>query len=219
MNSILLVVFLVGLSQGQTYLPVSTVFPWPTTSSGSVSVSADGSYTTEWASYPCRAGGWIGKSQFNALYGACASGQCSGSCDSTANANLASATDNNPYTGAWVPISHAEGRSWALFPFLNGSQSVIQIYVRGIWPINTQLFAIAANGASNLVATLGPQFNYQDLYFPGPSFPIAALKLKSVSIDGVMRGYCYSGVGDCKDLTVTEIAAQISPCLEQVAII
>jgi hypothetical protein len=199
----------------QSPLPIASYGAWPTIN-GVNTFAADGNPSTQWIPYPCAAGAWVGNPAQNALFGACAQGACSSSCDSS---SLASATDNNPYTGANVGISHAEAKSWVVFPLPKGPQTLTQVYLRGIWPAGTQFFAISDAGVSTLLDTLGPQFNYLDRNYPGPSFPVASFKLVATSVDGVQRGYCYAGIGDCKDMTITEIAAQTATCYEQVCVV
>ena len=197
-------------------LPVRAVSSWPT-SWGGVNQTADGNYSTNWVSSPCRAGAWTGSAVFNAISRACESGFCSSSCDATPS-SLIGATDSNPYTGGFAPASHGEGRAWAAILVPSGPQVLFRIYVRGIWAVNTTLTAVSASGDSVVVGVLGPQLNYQDLYFPAPSFAVASVRLDAWSSDGVMRGYCYSGVGDCLGFTITEIALQTVDCYEEVCL-
>ena len=207
---------LVSLAAGAV-LPVRSVSSWAT-DSGNVNSSSDGNHSTDWVSSPCRAGAWVGSTTFNAIARACESGFCSSSCDATPS-SLIGATDNNPYTGGFAPASHGEGRAWAAIVVPTGPKALFSIYVRGIWAVNTTLTAISASGASVVVGVLGPQLNYQDVYFPAPSFAVASVRLDAWSSDGVMRGYCYSGVGDCLGFTITEIALQTVDCYEEVRLL
>jgi hypothetical protein len=196
-------------------LPVASVLPWPT-SGGDVVHVVDNLATTSWTSSPCRSGAWRTNPVFNPLYGVCSGGAaaCTGSC----NANLTAATDGSPYTAGSAVMSHAEGRSYVHVSFPGGDpRHVRTIYLRGAWPVNTTLVAMTPHGDFH-VATLDPALNYRDLNFPAPAVPISGVKLQSITKDGVMRGYCYSGVGDCKTLTVTEVAVQTEECFEQLTI-
>jgi hypothetical protein len=198
------------LGDTSNLLKVFSVQPWPT-SVGNVNNSADNLLNTQWVSNPCRSGAWRSNPVFNLLYGSCATGSCTGSC----NTDLSSATDGSPYTAGSAPLSHAEGRSWINFPFRSGEAlKVASIYIRGAWPMDTELFVTTPNGDVK-IATLSPQQNYLDLAFPAPTFPISGLKVQSITKDGVMRGYCYAGIGDCKTLSVTEVAVQTEDCYEQ----
>lgn len=152
---------------------------------------------------------------FNRLYEACETGVCSASC----SGNLADATDNNPYTAGRAELSHAEGRSWALLPFPAGdARAARQVYLRGNWPVNTSAWATVADGEPILLGTLGPEQKHADIVFTPPAVPITGLKLQSVTRDGLMRGYCYAGVGDCKTLVITEAAVQTEDCFEQITL-
>lgn len=205
----------VGLGQKYGALPVESVFPWPTTSPSQLSWITDDSWTTSWISSPCRAGSWRDNAEFNLLYSACnGGGMCSGSC----SPDLSSATDGSPYTAGTATISQGEGRSWAIFQFPKGKAVAKSIFVRGAWPTNTTVAVIDEAGKHHVIATIGPDKSYLELTFSAPSFPITGVFLQSISKDGVMRGYCYSGIGDCRDITVTEIAVKSQDCYEQITL-
>ena len=36
--------------------------------------------------------------------------------------------------------------------------------------------------------------------------------------DGLMRGYCYAGIGDCKTISIYELAARAQDCYEQLTL-
>lgn len=202
--------------QGQvsTLISVASVKPWAT-SSGQIANAVDNSLDTSWSSGTCRSGSWRSYSSINPLMNQCSAGACSGSCA----ADLTAATDGSSYTAGAASISHAEGRSWASFPFTDGgARSVRGIYIRGAWPSNTTLYATTDLGGKVFVGSLGPQHNYKDMNFPAPNVPISGLFVESATRDGVMRGYCYAGVGDCKTLSVTEVAVQSVDCYEEVAV-
>jgi hypothetical protein len=204
----------VVLGQVSGPIPVVNIKPWPSSSGTTVAAAADGSQTTGWISDPCRAGAWRSLSQFNLLRSSCARGFCAASCAT----NLTSATDNNGYTAGSSSFNHGEGRSWALFQFPAGdARTVFGIYIRGAWPVDTTLFGIAANGSYIPINTLQPSQTYIELSLPAPSFPISGLFVQAKSKDGVMRGFCYSGVGDCKTITVTEVAVQTESCYEELS--
>jgi hypothetical protein len=139
---------------------------------------------------------------FNLLYQVCKSNMCSSSCNGTAG-NQIDSTDNNPYTGGGVVDNQGEGRSWASFLIPQGAPlAVFGIYIRGIWPVNTTLSAIGADGTSLLhVATLGPAVNYLDLSYPAPSeVPPPPCPLTTVLITGTVPALCrsiYRRSGDC----------------------
>lgn len=196
-------------------ISVVSIKPWPSSSSSTPSLAFDGSQTTSWISNPCRAGAWRTVSQLNLLNGACASGYCSGSC----SGDLTSATDNSPYTAGSAGFNHGEGRSWASFPFPSGtSRKVYSIYIRGAWPVDTTLFGVVQNGTRYPITTLQPTQNYLDVTIPAPQYPIVGLFVQAQSKDGVMRGFCYSGVGDCKSLSITEVAVQTEDCYEELSV-
>jgi hypothetical protein len=158
---------------------------------------------------------------FNSLYYACQSGYCSASCigKNNGSTSLSLATDGSPYTAGVIFFSQGEGRSWVKFLFPYGpSKSTSNIYIRGIWPVNTTLSALTSTGDELFIKLLDPSVNYLDLNLLGPNVSLSGLILQSVTRDGVMRGYCYAGVGDCKQIMVTEIASQIEPCYEQLTI-
>jgi hypothetical protein len=43
------------------------------------------------------------------------------------------------------------------------------------------------------------------------------LFLQASTKDGVMRGYCCAGTGDCKTLTMNEVGLQTMECYEEVS--
>ena len=196
-------------------IPVVSVKPWPSSSGSTPNQAFDGSQTTSWISSPCRAGSWRTVSQLNVLNGACGAGYCSGSC----SGDLTSSTDNSPYTAGSAGFSHGEGRSWASFPFPTGNaRKVNSIYIRGAWPVDTTMYDVVQNGTRFPIASLQPTQNYLDVTVPAPQFPISGLYVQAQTKDGVMRGYCYSGVGDCKGLSITEVAVQTEDCYEELSV-
>eukprot|EP01041_Mallomonas_annulata_P005784 gene5784-11685_t len=213
-NFIAIVVVLILNNCYGSLIRVKSVIDWPSSSGSKPIYAADGNLSTTWVTFPCLAGAWRVNPTFNLFYNLCGSGGCSGSC----SAKLAKATDGSPYTAGSAVMSHGEGRSWAIFPFPKGEQKLSSIYVRGMWPVNTTLSGITATGFHYTIATLNPQLNYLDLTYPAPPFPLVSLQLSSVSNDGIMRGYCYAGVGDCKTIVITEIAAQIQNCFERLTV-
>ncbi len=213
----LALVFFTDRVLGGIYDPitVASVKPWPSTGTATTNLAFDGSQATGWTSFSCRSGAWRTIEPLNALFNACASGYCSSSCST----DLSSATDNNPYTAGTSSFSHGEGRSWASFPFPSGdARNVFGVYVRGSWPTNTTLFGIAQDGTLTPITMLQPTQTYLDVSLPGPAFPIKGLYLQAQTKDGVMRGFCYSGVGDCKSLSITEIAVQTADCYEELSV-
>ena len=211
---IILLLFFATLSNpfiDASIIPVRAVWSWPSTAPSNVLWAGDGNISTTWVSWPCTAGGWRTNSVFNSLYGYCASGACSATCD----ASIVKATDGNPYTAGFVPFSHGEDRSWAVFPFPSGPQTLVSIYYRGIWPTNTTLFGITSSGKYVVLANIDPTQSYLDMTINPPNYPLTALRFEAISDDGVMRGYCYANVGDCKSMTITDVAVQTQNCFEQ----
>ena len=154
------------LSQTSGLLSVASVKPWPSSSSTSVNAAVDASFDTSWISGSCRAGGWRSMTRFNPLYGSCAAGSCSGSC----NADLTSATDGSMYTAGSASLSQGEGRSWAVFPFPNDEARVVRnIFIRGAFPKDTTLFATLPDGGTVTVATLGPEMTWLEQNFAAPA--------------------------------------------------
>ena len=84
----------------------------------------DGNTDTSWQSGACLPTGYIARSELNQVLGACAVGRCS----SSGSTNPQDATDNNPYTGAYVPVSN--GTAWINVP-LPQTRSLYQLGVRG----------------------------------------------------------------------------------------
>ena len=132
------VLLIIGSCYGTIIIP-KYVAPWPKDSaSPNVSAVADSNWNTQWTAWPCRAGGWRGNSVQIIMLNACARGYCSQSCSMVQDSQLASATDNNGYTGGFVPMSHEDGKAWVIFPFQNGPKIVTKFFVRGIWPATPQ---------------------------------------------------------------------------------
>jgi hypothetical protein len=176
----------------------------------------DGSSTTQWVSGACRTGGWKSNKEINLLTDICANGLCSASCDAD---KLTSSNDQSVYTAATIPISHSEGRSWVRYDFPSGFvEDITSIYIRGSWAVNTSLFGILSSGELTELIVLNQDSTYQDVNLPGPFPTISGLYLQASSKDGIMTGYCYSGVGDCQTFTVTEIAVQKVPCFEELTV-
>ncbi len=177
------------------------------------SYAFDGISTTSWTSGACRPGGWRVNENLNLLTNICTKGLCSASCDAK---KLNASNDQNPYTGAGIPFSHSEGRSWVRYDFPNGvAQDFVSIYIRGAWAVNTTLYGVLPSGELSKISTLGPELNYLEVNLNGPFPAMIALYLEAVSKDGVMVGFCYSGVGDCQGFTVTDIAVQKASCYEE----
>ncbi len=109
------------------------------------------------------------------------------------------------------------GLSWINIPFPSGSSLARNIFIRGIWPEDTEFYAVDSTGNLIFISRLNSSLNYLDLNFPPPNVPISGLRVQSSSRDGVMRGFCYSGVGDCKTISITEVAVQSMECFEQLA--
>ena len=198
------------------FLKVKSVEPWPSSSSSKLRWAVDGRFNTTWVSNACRGGNsWTNYPAFNALSTACSKGFCSGSC----NADLSSATDGSPYTAGSAGLSQGEGRAWASFLFPNGPIVASRsIYIRGSWPVDTQLSGLHPDGSTTPIAILGPSLTYLDLTYPGTGETLTGLTLQSATRDGVMRGFCYAGIGDCKTVTVTEVAVQSDDCYEQITV-
>jgi hypothetical protein len=208
--------YLAALSTAYEQLTVVSVLDWPT-GSGQLSYIIDGDLTTQWGSNACRGGGWRANKKQNPLFRACSSGICSASC----SANVSMATDGSPYTAGKSRLSHAEGASWQQFPFPGGNAQVARsVYIRGIWPVNTTVYATVPAGSGPPIAlgVLGPDDNSNDIEYTAPTVPITGIRVQTETRDGLMRGYCYSGVGDCKTITVTEVAVQTEDCYEQITL-
>jgi hypothetical protein len=196
-------------------LPVAGVGKWTYRDSKSLPQYAfDGNSSTSWTSNACRAGGWRVNPALNPIFRSCDAGLCVSSCDAN---RLNSSTDQNPYTAGTAPFSHAEGRAWIVYSFPSGALSgIVGLYLRGLWPADTLLYGISADGSSLLkLATIQPDSTYLDINLPGPFPALSGLRLEAASEDGVMRGYCYANVGDCKSITVTDIAVQASSCYDE----
>lgn len=206
-----------GVIQSQpvsNLIPVASVKPWAT-SSGQILNAVDNSLDTSWGSGTCRAGSWRAYPAINSMMNLCSTGACSASCA----ADLTSATDGSVYSAGTALLNQGEGRSWASFPLVDGGARTVKgIYIRGAWPVNTTLYATNSQGNKMFIASLGPELTHKDLSFQGPTVPITGLYVESATRDGVMRGFCYSGVGDCKSLTITEVAVQAVDCYEEVAV-
>lgn len=180
------------------------------------SYAFDSITSTSWVSSACRAGGWKENNDINILLKTCSNGLCSSSCDVK---KLNSSIDLNPYTGASIPFSQSEGRSWVRYDFPNGIvKNITSIYIRGAWAVNTTLYGILSSGQLTPITTLNPILNYLDNNLLGPFPPISGLYIEARSKDGVMVGYCYAGVGDCQGFTVTEIAVQKASCYEELTV-
>jgi hypothetical protein len=122
------------------------------------------------------------------------------------------------YTAGSATLSQGEGRSWAVFPFPNDEARVVRnIFIRGAFPKDTILFATLPDGGTVTVATLGPEMTWLEQNFAAPVSAITGLYVQSATKDGVQRGYCYAGIGDCKTITVTEVAIQVEDCYEEIA--
>jgi hypothetical protein len=196
-------------------LVVTNIQDWPG-SLGQLNYITDNNLNTEWVSNACRAGGWKKSKKQNGLYNVCSVGMCSASCT---EGNLSYATDGSPYTSSRAKLNHATGLGWANFPFAKGNAQIAQsIYIRGGWPVNTTVYATVPSGSPIRLGTLGPQDNYLDIVYAGPSVPITGVRVQTATRDGLMRGYCYAGIGDCKTLMVTEIAAQTVECYEEITL-
>jgi hypothetical protein len=84
--------------------------------------------------------------------------------------------------------------------------------------VDTTLYGVVQNGTKYPITMLQPTQTYLDLTVSAPPFPIVGLFVQAQSKDGVMRGFCYSGVGDCKTLSITEVAVQTEDCYEELAV-
>ena len=159
--------------------------------------ATDGFSNTSWTSGACLAGGWRSNPDLNSLYMACAAGSsyCSGTCDAV----LTASTDGSGYTAGSAVMNSAQGLTWANFIFPNGPVNTSYgIYLRGIWPVNVTVMGLLDySGTTRKIGTVGPAKNYLDLTFPGPrDVLLTGLYLQTQTRDGVMRGFCYSGIGD-----------------------
>ena len=104
--------------------------------------------------------------------------------------------------------------------FPSGKLSGIQnIYVRGIWPVNTTLYGLSS-AAGDLIPLrmINPVSNYLDINIAGPFPVLYGLRLEASTKDGVMRGFCYAGVGDCNSMTVTDVAVQTAQCYDDLSV-
>ncbi len=153
----------------------------------------DGNTDTSWQSGACLPTGYIARPELNQVLGACAAGRCS----SSGSANPQDATDNNPYTGAYVPLSN--GSAWINVP-LPQTRSLYQLGVRGFGNQPIVFEALTASGGK-VVSTLTTVDNYQYRRFAAPSDPIIALRVSS------------------KDkFTLTELSTLAEPCFEAVTV-
>lgn len=188
-----------------------------TINSGSLpSYAFDQLTSTSWSSSACRSGGWKTNPDLNLLTGICNKGLCSATCDAK---KLNSSNDLSTYTGATIPFSHSEGRSWVRYDFPNGLvKDIVSIYIRGSWAVNTTLYGVLSTGQLSPITILNPVSNYLDINLLGPFPAISGLYIEARSKDGVMVGFCYAGVGDCQNFMVTEIAVQKAQCYEELTV-
>ena len=170
-------------------------------------------------SEPCKTGAWVYNPEFNVLLNACLSPLCKSTCNSSADA-LQEITDGSFSTTRTAWMNQGIGSTWARVPIPTGPTKIVNIYTRGVWPINTTLSAIHADGSKTLLASLGPTFSYKDLFIDVPvtAPAVTELSLQSNTRDGVMRGFCYGGIGDCKTMSINELAARSRSCYEQLTL-
>ena len=160
-------------------LPIVFIEPWPTTS-GNIYDVVDDDLSTAWLSKACRAGDWKINNLFNSLLGSCEAGLCSGSCNSS---DLMFATDGSQYTASTVRMNHGSGLSWVDYPFPRGSARIVQeVYIRGIWPLETELLAIIDGGDLLNISVINPSDNYNDLSFVVPAVPISGFRYTHMRI-------------------------------------
>jgi hypothetical protein len=153
----------------------------------------DGNTDTSWQSGACLPTGYIARQELNQVLGVCALGRCS----SSGSTNMKDATDNDPYTGAYVPASN--GTAWINVP-LPQTRALYQLGVRGFGNQPIAFEAVTASG-NKLVSTLTTADNYQYRRFTSPADPITALRVSS------------------KDkFTLTEISTLAEPCFEAVTV-
>ncbi len=153
----------------------------------------DGNTDTSWQSGGCLPTGYIARPELNQILGACAAGRCT----SSGSTNTQDATDNNPYTGAYVPLN--SGTAWINVP-LPKTRSLYQLGVRGFGNQPIVFEAVTANG-NKVVSTLTTADNYQYRRFAAPSDPIVSLRVSS------------------KDkFTLTELSTLADPCFEAVTV-
>ena len=207
--------------------------------------ATDGDSSTFWQSGSC--GNWYSRQSRldNAVRDACREGHCSSSCAVAASpafsvagsSALERATDGNAaYTAATVRPCAATGRVWLTIQ-LPTPTSLYRVYVRGSFPApnGTLVQATLASGETIMLGTLTPADQWQPRVFDLPAAvrqqalttehegsrdyntTVMALHLRAYS-DGVRRGYCYGGTGECMAMTVTEVAAQPRPCVETATI-
>ncbi len=153
----------------------------------------DGNTDTSWQSGGCLPTGYIARSELNQILGACAAGLCT----SSGSTNTQDATDNNPYTGAYVPLN--SGTAWINVP-LPKTRPLYQLGVRGFGNQPIVFEAVTASG-NKVISTLTTVDNYQYRRFVAPSDPIIALRVSS------------------KDkFTLTELSTLADPCFEAVTV-
>lgn len=157
--------------------------------------------------------------EFNIVLNACLSPLCISTCNSSAGA-LQEITDGSITTTRGASMNQGIGSTFARVPIPTGASKIANIYTRGVWPMNTTLSAIHADGTKTLLANLDPTFSYKDLFIDVPVTvkTVTELLLQSNTRDGVMRGSCYGGIGDCKFMTINELAARSKSCYEQLTL-
>lgn len=174
--------------------PLTTGATLTATSPGSNLTNVlDGSTDTAWQSGACLPTGYMARPELNPILGMCATGQCS----SSGSTNLKDATDNNPYTGAYVPAKN--GLAWIEVP-LPQARPLYKLGVRvfGSQPIVAE--AVTANGKI-LFKTLTTTDNYKDTLTAAPGDTIISLRVSSTAT-----------------FTVTELSTLAEPCFEAVTV-
>ena len=195
-----------------------SVFPWPSSSGSNVTMAVDGSLSSTWVSNPCKTGPWIANPEFNILLNTCLSPLCMGTCNSSADA-LQYVTDGVIPSSSATWMNQGIGSTWARIPIPTGPSNIVQVFIHGVWPINTTLSGIHVDGSSTVLASLDPTFSYRDIYIDvSTSSPVTELSLRTNTRDGVMRGFCYANVGDCKTMFINELAARSKDCYEQLTL-
>lgn len=238
--SVVLAAFTVGAACGSEASALPPVSAWVSSNEAAGASATDGDAATFWQSGSC--GQWYSRASrdANALYGACRDGHCTSSCftdksavfGASGSTALAAATDGNAaYTAAQVRSCSATGRAWLTIQLPTPSP-LRHVYVRGSFPApnGTLLQATTVGGDTVTIGVLTPADQWQPRMFDVPAWlrdggagatghnaSVAALHLRSYS-DGVQRGYCYGGTGECMQMTVTEVAAQPRACTEHVTL-
>ena len=195
-----------------------SVSPWPSGGGSNVTMAVDNSISSTWVSEPCKIGPWVSNPEFNILLNTCLSPLCMGSCNSSADA-LQYITDGQSFTSSATWMNQGIGSTWARIPIPTGPSNIVKMYLRGVWPINSTLSATLVDGSTTVLHNLDPTFSYQEIYIDvSTSSPVTELSLRTNTRDGIMRGFCYANVGDCKTMFIYELAARSKDCYEQLTL-